>query len=225
MHAVRIEQLGVVANLHASNGVPDVVVRELVRARAFVDTRAAPDEARILAGDFNLAYPGRSQATRTAGRGSITSWSPTRKRRSPVSWPVERRVANGCVLSDHAPVERLVGPGSAVDVRLRSAARARPPSCRSVSKAGDPTHPVGEAVLPRERARRCPQLPSGRGSPPPHNPARRGAGHHRAHRRRALGLDRALDRGGLGATNRLQRPASPTSSSICSSRAPSATTR
>ena len=57
MHAVRIDEVGVVANLHASNAAPDVVVRELVRARAFVDTRAAPDEARILAGDFNLAHP------------------------------------------------------------------------------------------------------------------------------------------------------------------------
>ena len=46
VHAVRIDRFGVVANLHASNAVPDVVVRELVRARAFVDTRAAPDDAR-----------------------------------------------------------------------------------------------------------------------------------------------------------------------------------
>src|SRR4051794_27007883 len=57
VHAVRVDQLGVVANLHASNAARDVVVRELVRARAFVDTQAAPDEARIVAGDLNLAHP------------------------------------------------------------------------------------------------------------------------------------------------------------------------
>ena len=109
VHAVRIDQLGVVANLHASNGVPDVVVRELVRARAFVDTRAAPDEARILAGDFNLAYPALA-GYENGGPGLDHILVANADATPPVSWPVERRVANGCVLSDHAPVERLVGP-------------------------------------------------------------------------------------------------------------------
>ena len=110
VHAVRIDQLGVVANLHASNAVPDVVVRELVRARAFVETRAAPDEARILAGDFNLAHPALpGYENGGPGLDHILVAKADGRRRS-LSWPVERRVANGCVLSDHAPVERLVGP-------------------------------------------------------------------------------------------------------------------
>ncbi len=108
MHAVRVDQVGVVANLHASNGKPDVVVRELVRARAFVDTRVAPDEARILAGDFNLSHPvlagyanGGSGLDHILVANAVAT--PT------VSWPGERRVRHGRVLSDHAPVERLVG--------------------------------------------------------------------------------------------------------------------
>jgi endonuclease/exonuclease/phosphatase family metal-dependent hydrolase len=109
VHAVRIDKLGVVANLHASNGMPDVVVRELVRARAFVDTRAAPDEARILAGDFNLAYPALA-GYENGGPGLDHILVANAEATPPVSWPVERRVANGFVLSDHAPVERVVGP-------------------------------------------------------------------------------------------------------------------
>ena len=92
VHAVRIDQLGVVANLHASNAVPDVVVRELVRARAFVDTRAAPDEARILAGDFNLAHPALA-GYENGGPGLDHILVANAAATPLVSWPVERRVA------------------------------------------------------------------------------------------------------------------------------------
>ena len=92
VHAVRIDRFGVVANLHASNAVPDVVVRELVRARAFVDTRAAPDDARILAGDFNLAHPALA-GYENGGPGLDHILVVNAEATPPVSWPVERRVA------------------------------------------------------------------------------------------------------------------------------------
>ena len=57
VHAVRIDEIGVIGNLHASNAAPAVVLPELERARAFVDGLAGRDEARILAGDFNVAHP------------------------------------------------------------------------------------------------------------------------------------------------------------------------
>ena len=108
VHAVRIDQIGVVANLHASNAAPEVVVRELVRARAFVDTRAAPDETRILAGDFNLAHPALA-GYENGGPGLDHILVANAAATPLVSWAVERRVADGKPLSDHAPVERLVG--------------------------------------------------------------------------------------------------------------------
>jgi endonuclease/exonuclease/phosphatase family metal-dependent hydrolase len=109
VHAVRIDQVGVVANLHASNTGPEVVVRELVRARAFVDTRAAPDEARILAGDFNLAHPALA-GYENGGPGLDHILVANAAATPLVTWPVERRVDDEHLLSDHAPVERLVGP-------------------------------------------------------------------------------------------------------------------
>ena len=108
VHAVRVENVGVVGNLHASNAAAAIVEPELERARLFIDALAAPGEARILAGDFNLRHPALA-GYENDGPGidhilvadgfaePLTSWA-----------PVERRVA-GRVLSDHAPVERLVG--------------------------------------------------------------------------------------------------------------------
>jgi endonuclease/exonuclease/phosphatase family metal-dependent hydrolase len=108
VHAVRVDQVGVVANLHASNAGSDVVVRELVRAHAFVETRAAPGEARILAGDFNLAHPDLV-GHENGGPGLDHILVANAAATPTVSWPGERRVQHGRVLSDHAPVERLVG--------------------------------------------------------------------------------------------------------------------
>ena len=108
VHAVRIDQLGVVANLHASNAVPDVVVRELVRARAFVDTRAAPGEARMLAGDFNLAHPSLP-GFGNGGSGPDHILVSQAAAEPSLTWERRRRLVAGLVLSDHAPVERLVG--------------------------------------------------------------------------------------------------------------------
>lgn len=107
---VRVAGLGIVANLHASNEFDDprVPAAELERARAFAETAAAPGEAIVLAGDFNLPAPelaGYSAPgpgidhvlVRGAPAGAL------------VVWPEERRVHNGVVLSDHAPVELEVG--------------------------------------------------------------------------------------------------------------------
>ena len=79
MHAVRVRPDGsdtaplVVGNLHASNVFhdPDVPRAEVERARAFVEGKAAPGEAIVLAGDFNVADP-RLPATRRRARRSTT---------------------------------------------------------------------------------------------------------------------------------------------------------
>lgn len=106
-HAVRLDGL-VVANLHATNDFdrPEVVSEEVVRAEAFVSEVAGPLPA-VLAGDFNL---------RAAHLRALEGWSACGPgidhvlvrglEVSPLHvWPRERRVQNGVVLSDHAPVE------------------------------------------------------------------------------------------------------------------------
>lgn len=107
---VRVAGLGIVANLHATNDfeTPAVPALELERAQAFAESAARPGEAVVLAGDFNLrnpVLPGYSAPgpgidhvlVRGARAGAL------------VTWPRERRVQNGVVLSDHAPVELDVG--------------------------------------------------------------------------------------------------------------------
>jgi len=110
VHAVRIEGLGVIGNLHATNAAstPSVPAAELVRARRFVDAVARPAEPRILAGDLNFVAPALPGYEGLGGdldhilvAGALAG--------PHVVWPRERRVHNGRVLSDHAPVERVVG--------------------------------------------------------------------------------------------------------------------
>jgi len=97
----------VVANLHAST-TPLAAVEEVERARRFAESLAAPGEIVVLAGDFNLVEhvvggyspPGAGidhVLVRGATAGPLTVW------------PVDRRVQNGHVLSDHAPVESRIG--------------------------------------------------------------------------------------------------------------------
>ena len=84
---------------------------ELVRARAFVDTRAAPGEARILAGDFNLAHPALAGyengglgldhiLVANASATRLVSWPrrATRRRRTPALGPCTGRAPRriGC---------------------------------------------------------------------------------------------------------------------------------
>ena len=109
-HAVRTDRL-VVANVHATNDFrhPEVPAAEILRAEAFV-TALAGDLPCVLAGDFNL------RAQHLVG---LSGWSELGSgidhvlvrglAASPLSvWPEERRLHNGRVLSDHAPVEVTV---------------------------------------------------------------------------------------------------------------------
>jgi endonuclease/exonuclease/phosphatase family metal-dependent hydrolase len=106
---VRIDDHVVVVNLHASQtaGRPKRVQEEVERARSFAESRAASDETIVLAGDFNVtdvvlpAYspsgPGIDHVL-VKGAPSVLS-----------VWPRHRRLHEGLVLSDHAPVEAAIG--------------------------------------------------------------------------------------------------------------------
>ena len=103
-HAVRLDGL-VIGNVHATNEFrrTDVPRAELRRAHAFVDGLALRGEARILAGDFNLRAP---ELPGPNIDHIVVAGSP----HGPlIVWPLERRVQNGRVLSDHAPVEVTIG--------------------------------------------------------------------------------------------------------------------
>jgi endonuclease/exonuclease/phosphatase family metal-dependent hydrolase len=103
-HAVRLDHI-VIGNVHASNEFrrPDVPRAELTRAHALVERLAEPGRARVLAGDFNLRAPDLPGpnidhiVVAGIGHGSLEVW------------PDERRLHNGAVLSDHAPVEMRIG--------------------------------------------------------------------------------------------------------------------
>jgi endonuclease/exonuclease/phosphatase family metal-dependent hydrolase len=121
-HAVRVQkgaQTLVIGNLHATGSadkrIPDA---ELLRAAVFVDGMARPDEPVLLCGDFNLSV----RNSRTLADLASAEWgftAPTPRgidhilvrgldASAPVRWPEERRVYEGRLLSDHAPVEREV---------------------------------------------------------------------------------------------------------------------
>ena len=112
VHAVRVEAIGVVANLHASNAAADIVAPELERAQRFVEAVAAHDEQRILAGDFNLAKPALP-GYEGGGPGVDHILVAHAEAAPPAVWARERRTVNGRLLSDHAPVDRLVEPSRA----------------------------------------------------------------------------------------------------------------
>ena len=103
-HAVRLESV-VIGNVHASNEFkrPEVPRAELKRAHELVDSMAAAGEARVLAGDFNLRDPGLPGP-------NIDHVVVAGIEHGPLEvWPDERRLHNGAVLSDHAPVEMRIG--------------------------------------------------------------------------------------------------------------------
>lgn len=103
-HAVRLGGV-VLGNVHASNDFrhPEVPRAELKRAHALVESMATAGEARVLAGDFNLRDPDlpgpNIDHVVVAGidHGALEVW------------PELRRLHNGAVLSDHAPVEMRIG--------------------------------------------------------------------------------------------------------------------
>jgi endonuclease/exonuclease/phosphatase family metal-dependent hydrolase len=110
-HVVRLAQL-VVANLHASNEFrrPDVPAAEILRAEAFV-TEVAAGLPCVLAGDFNVrAEHVRALAGWSALGPGIDHVLVRGLAATPLeTWPLERRVVRGEVLSDHPPVEVRVG--------------------------------------------------------------------------------------------------------------------
>lgn len=122
--AVRVrtpdEGTAVVANLHATYYRPDERLSdaEVLRAAVFVDAIARPDETCVIAGDFNVRRD-RSWTLRElrgpewgfAGGGPGVDHILARG--VPVSavepWPDDRRRDGDRLLSDHAPVEAVLG--------------------------------------------------------------------------------------------------------------------
>ena len=103
-HAVRLDGI-VIGNVHATGDFrhPAVPRAELKRAHALVESLAAGGEARVLAGDFNLRDPELPGP-------NIDHIVVAGIEHGPLDvWPEERRLHNGAVLSDHAPVEMRVG--------------------------------------------------------------------------------------------------------------------
>ena len=115
--AIRVENVGIVANFHATSHAPDLSIADgqLLRAAAFADALALPAEPVILCGDANIA-PGQGStydelrswgySEPAAGIDQILVRGAAATR--PVAWPEERRRAGGRLLSDHAPVELRV---------------------------------------------------------------------------------------------------------------------
>jgi endonuclease/exonuclease/phosphatase family metal-dependent hydrolase len=110
-HAVRLDGL-VVANVHATNDFrhPELAAAEIVRAEAFVSSCAGELPA-VLAGDFNLRGEHLHALAGWSARGPGIDHVLVRGlTTSPLMvWPRERRLHNGFVLSDHAPVEVRLG--------------------------------------------------------------------------------------------------------------------
>ena len=111
-HAARLEGM-TIANLHGSAthnwSVADV---ELLRAATFAEAFAEPGDVLVLAGDFNVIREHSSTYARLADWGFTEpiAWIDQVLVRGAEStpaqrWPDERRVLNGKLLSDHAPVE------------------------------------------------------------------------------------------------------------------------
>ena len=106
-----------VANLHATSYRIDerLADAEVLRAAVFLDAVAAPADIAVLAGDFNLV------TDRSPAMAEIASWGFSLPgpgidhvlvRGAPASpelkWPKERRLIDGALVSDHAPVEVTV---------------------------------------------------------------------------------------------------------------------
>ena len=115
VHAVRIAgDPGVtIATLHATNdhAHPEVPRAEASRARAFAEQVAAPGDAVVLAGDFNVADPMLDGFS--PPHGGIDHVLVSGAACEVVTWPRERRLQNGVVLSDHPVVEARIHVGVA----------------------------------------------------------------------------------------------------------------
>jgi endonuclease/exonuclease/phosphatase family metal-dependent hydrolase len=107
----------VVGNLHGTSYPFDkrLADAELLRAATFVDGVAAPREPVLLCGDFNVSV----RRSRTLAQLMTDEWgfsgaTPSGidhllvrglRAGAPQVWPAERRLREGRLLSDHAPVE------------------------------------------------------------------------------------------------------------------------
>lgn len=106
------------ANLHTTSYAADerLADAELRRADAFLEALARPGEPLLLCGDANV-LPERSRTLHDLVAGGFSRPAPridqVLARGLPVSrldaWPEERRRIGGRLLSDHAPVEAVVG--------------------------------------------------------------------------------------------------------------------
>jgi len=110
VQAVRVAGLGVVANTHLTQTSAPLEVRraELERVAGFVERLARPGEPRIVGGDLNIVRP-ELAGYEGAGEGIDHVLVAGVGAEPLLVWPQSRRVQNGVVLSDHAPVEREVG--------------------------------------------------------------------------------------------------------------------
>jgi endonuclease/exonuclease/phosphatase family metal-dependent hydrolase len=116
---LRLERDGwtfVLGNLHATSYLPDerLADAELLRAAVYVDGLAQPDEAIVLAGDFNVTFERSRTLLDLSGR----EWGFSQPATGidhilvrgfaidgPRRWPPKRRRHGERLLSDHAPVE------------------------------------------------------------------------------------------------------------------------
>lgn len=109
-----------VANLHATSYPPDerLADAELLRAAVFLDALAEPGEACVLAGDLNVKLArSRTLSDLTGPEWRFAGGGPgidhVFARDIPIGpverWPDDRRREDGCLLSDHAPVEARIG--------------------------------------------------------------------------------------------------------------------
>lgn len=110
--AVRVRlpdgQTALVANLHATKD-ERLAAAEAVRAAAFADGLAQPDEPVLLCGDFNVRPELSAFGFPEAGPGVDHVLVRGLPAKAEVAWPEERRRVDGLLLSDHAPVEVRVG--------------------------------------------------------------------------------------------------------------------
>jgi endonuclease/exonuclease/phosphatase family metal-dependent hydrolase len=108
--AARVDAATVVANVHLSNrrSRRGGQAEELERVRAFAEGLADPGELVVLAGDLNLVAP-RLDGYSPPGPGIDHVLVRGASVGPVVVWPEERRALRGRVLSDHAPVEVVIG--------------------------------------------------------------------------------------------------------------------
>jgi endonuclease/exonuclease/phosphatase family metal-dependent hydrolase len=111
--AVRVTDVALVANFHATGRYGG---EQLLRAGAVADGLALPGEPVLLCGDANLRPGGGGEYAELQDWGFsgpapgidqiLVRGLPSG---TPAVWPDERRRVDGRLLSDHAPVELIVG--------------------------------------------------------------------------------------------------------------------